>query len=158
MKQITKKKVKTKSKTTRTKKSVTKKSKTKKPIKKVSNRRMDRQSIQRKCLQNMRNLVSGVECILENDKVLQSFILTNMFWDCIYTTSSTSFFEKLNEEMEKDDDYRHEINDKQLYHQLYPMVKGRLQEAMRDLVDSGGLAKFQRVLDDINNSLEEERY
>jgi len=106
----------------------------------------------------MRNLVRGVKCILEKDTVLQSFILTNMFWDCIYTTSSTSFFEKHYREMDKDDAYRNQVNDKQLYHQLYPMVKGRLQEGMRDLVDGGGVAKFQRVLDDINNSLEEEKY
>ena len=151
MKNITK--TKSKSKTTRTKKSTTKK-----PVRKVSNKNMDRKSVIRKCDTFIKRLSSGTKMIMEHEEQLQRFVLMNMFWNCIYTTHSNLFFEKHEQLFEKDDEYRHEVDDKLLYYQLYPMVKSRLQNAIRDLIDNGGAAKFQRVLDDIKKSIDEEKY
>ena len=172
-------KTKTKSKTTRTKKSTTKKpvNKNKSP-KKMTSRPLDRRSIFKKCNKFSTNLSSGVNLILQQHEDLQKYILWNMFWDCIYTTHSTSFISKHIEEMEKDDDYRHQVKldcsaydgiklvrllDEEpegelLDYQLCPMNKKRLEDGMRNLIDTGGVAKFQRVLDDLDKSLIKGRY
>ena len=101
---------KTKSKTTRTKKSTTKKPvKKNKSLKKLTNRQLDRKSIFTKCNKFTKNLWSGINLILEQHEDLQKYVLWNMFWDCIYTTHSTSFISKHIEEMEKDDDYRRKV-------------------------------------------------
>ena len=80
--------------------------------------------------------------------------------------------------MENDDDYRHQVkvdcsaydeinlvralNDNpegELFdYQLCPMNKKRLEDGMRNLIDTGGVAKFQRVLDDLDKSLIRGRY
>tara|TARA_Y100000593_G_C4079994_1_gene223388 strand:- start:92 stop:517 length:426 start_codon:yes stop_codon:yes gene_type:complete len=138
-------KTKTKSKTTQSKKSTTKK-----PVRKVSNKDMDRKSVIRKCDTFTKRLATGTKLITEHENQLQRFILMILFWDCLYTTHSNLFFEKHERE--------NGLDDQLLHYQLFPMVKGRLQGAMRDLVDNGGVAKFQRVLDDINKSINEEKY
>ena len=80
--------------------------------------------------------------------------------------------------MEKDDDYRRKVKqDSSAYdeikfvralndntggelldYQLSPMNKKRLEDGMRNLIDTGGVAKFQRVLDDLDKSLIRGRY
>ena len=171
-------KTKVKSKTTK-KKSTTKKpvSKKKSP-KKMTSRPLDRRSIFTKCNKFSKNLWSGVNLILEQSGDLQKYVLWNMFWDCIYTTHSNSFISKHIEEMEKDDDYRQQVKqDSSAYdginivrltddepegelfdYQLCPMNKKRLEDGMRNLIDTGGVAKFQRVLDDLDKSLIRGRY
>ena len=171
-------KTKVKSKTTK-KKSTTKKpvKKTKSP-KKMTSRSIDRRSVFQKCNKFSKNLWSGINLILEQHGDLQKYVLWNMFWDCIYTTHSTSFISKHIEEMENDDDYRHQVkvdcsaydeinlvralNDNpegELFdYQLCPMNKKRLEDGMRNLIDTGGVAKFQRVLDDLDKSLIRGRY
>jgi len=172
-------KTKSKSKTTRTKKSTTKKPVSKKKsVRKLNNRQLDRRSIFTKCNKFAKNLSSGVNLILEQPEDLQKYVLWNMFWDCIYTTHSTSFISKHIEEMEKDDDYREKIknhssnydeiklvralNDNSggelLDYQLSPMNKKRLEDGMRNLIDTGGVGKFQKVLDDLDKSLIKGRY
>ena len=172
-------KTKTKTKTTRTKKSTTKKpvKKTKSP-KKMTSRSIDRRSVFQKCNKFSKNLWSGINLILQQHGDLQKYVLWNMFWDCIYTTHSNSFISKHIEEMENDDDYRHQVkvdcsaydeinlvralNDNpegELFdYQLCPMNKKRLEDGMRNLIDTGGVAKFQRVLDDLDKSLIRGRY
>ena len=143
MKNITK--TKSKSKTTRTKKSNTKKS-----VRKVSHKDMDRKSVIRKCDTFTKRLSSGTKMILEHEEPLQRFVLMNMFWDCLYTTHSNLFFEKNEQD--------NELSDQLIHYALFPIVRGKLQGAMRDLVDNGGVAKFQRVLNDIYKSIDEEQY
>jgi hypothetical protein len=171
-------KTKVKSKTTK------KKSTTKKPVsqnkspKKMTSRSIDRRSVFQKCNKFASNLMSGVNLILQQHEDLQKYVLWNLFWDCIYTTHSTSFISKHIEEMEKDDDYRHQVkldcssydhikfvralNDNpegELFdYQLCPMNKKRLEDGMRNLIDTGGVAKFQRVLDDLDQSLIRGKY
>ena len=171
-------KTKVKSKTTK------KKSTTKKPVnrikspKKMTSRSLDRRSITNKCNKFVKNLWSGVNLILQQHEDLQKYVLWNLFWDCIYTTHSNSFISKHIEEMEKDDDYRHQVkvdcsaydeinlvralNDNPegelLDYQICPMNKKRLEDGMRNLIDTGGVAKFQRVLDDLDKSLIRGRY
>ena len=171
-------KTKVKSKTTK------KKSTTKKPVnrikspKKMTSRSLDRRSITNKCNKFVKNLWSGVNLILQQHEDLQKYVLWNMFWDCIYTTHSNSFISKHIEEMEKDDDYRHQVKldcssydeinlvrlldeepEGELFdYQLCPMNKKRLEDGMRNLIDTGGVAKFQRVLDDLDKSLIRGRY
>ena len=80
--------------------------------------------------------------------------------------------------MEKDDDYRRKVKqdcsaygginivrllddepEGELFdYQLCPMNKKRLEDGMRNLIDTGGVAKFQRVLDDLDKSLIRGRY
>ena len=171
-------KTKVKSKTTK-KKSTTKKpvKKTKSP-KKMTTRSIDRRSVFQKCNKFASNLMSGVNLILQQHEDLQKYVLWNLFWDCIYTTHSNSFISKHIEEMEKDDDYRHQVKldcssydeinlvrlldeepEGELFdYQLCPMNKKRLEDGMRNLIDTGGVAKFQRVLDDLDKSLIRGRY
>ncbi len=171
-------KTKVKSKTTK-KKSTTKKpvKKTKSP-KKMTSRPFDRRSVFQKCNKFSKNLWSGINLILQQHGDLQKYVLWNMFWDCIYTTHSNSFISKHIEEMEKDDDYRHQVKvdcsaydeinlvrvldeepEGELFdYQLCPMNKKRLEDGMRNLIDTGGVAKFQRVLDDLDKSLIRGRY
>ena len=172
-------KTKSKSKTTRTRKSTTKKSVSqKKSVRKLNNRPSDRRSIFTKCNKFSKNLWSGINLILQQHGDLQKYVLWNMFWDCIYTTHSNSFISKHIEEMEKDDDYRHQVkldcssyddikfvralNDNpegELFdYQICPMNKKRLEDGMSDLINTGGVAKFQRVLDDLDKSLIKGRY
>ena len=171
-------KTKVKSKTTK------KKSTTKKPVsqnkspKKMTSRSIDRRSVFQKCNKFASNLMSGVNLILQQHEDLQKYVLWNLFWDCIYTTHSNSFISKHIEEMEKDDDYRHQVKvdcsaydeinlvrlldeepEGELFdYQLCPMNKKRLEDGMRNLIDTGGVAKFQRVLDDLDKSLIRGRY
>ena len=172
-------KTKSKSKTTRTKKSTTKKPvKKNKSPKKMTSRSIDRRSIFQKCNKFSKNLWSGINLILQQHGDLQKYVLWNMFWDCIYTTHSTSFISRHIEEMEKDDDYRKKIKDHSsnydeiklvrlmdsepegelLDYQLSPMNKKRLEDGMRNLIDTGGVAKFQKVLDDLDKSLLRGKY
>ena len=174
-----KNKTKTKSKTTRTKKSTTKKPVSqKKSVKKMTSRPFDRRTIFTKVNKYTRNLWTGINLILEQHEDLQRYVLWNMFWDCIYTTHSNSFISKHIEEMEKDDDYRHQVKvdcsaydeinlvrlldeepEGELFdYQLCPMNKKRLEDGMRNLIDTGGVAKFQRVLDDLDKSLIRGKY
>ena len=171
-------KTKVKSKTTK-KKSTTKKpvKKTKSP-KKMTSRPLDRRTIFTKCNKFSKNLWSGINLILEQHGDLQKYVLWNMFWDCIYTTHSTSFISRHIEEMEKDDDYRRKVKqDSSAYgginivrlmddapegelfdYQLCPMNKKRLEDGMTELINTGGVAKFQKVLDDLDKSLIKGRY
>ena len=155
-----------------------KKSTTKKPIKKLTSRQMDRRSIFQKCNKFASNLMSGVNLIFQQHEDLQKYVLWNMFWDCIYTTHSNSFISKHIEEMEKDDDYRRSVKQdcsayddinmvrlmddepegELLDYQICPMNKKRLENGMRDLIDNGGVAKFQKVLNDLDKSLIKGRY
>ena len=172
-------KTKSKSKTTRTKKSTTKKPvKNNKSPKKMTSRSIDRRSIFQKCNKFSKNLWSGINLILQQHGDLQKYVLWNMFWDCIYNTHTNSFISKHIEEMEKDDEYRQyvklhssaydDINVVRLLddepegelfdYQLCPMNKKRLEDGMRNLIDTGGVAKFQRVLDDLDKSLIKGRY
>ena len=172
-------KTKTKSKTTRTKKSTTKKPVNKKKSpKKMTSRPFDQRSITTKYNKFLKNLWSGVNLILQQHEDLQKYVLWNLFWDCIYTTHSTSFISKHIEEMEKDDDYRRKVKQdcsaygginivrllddepegELLDYQLCPMNKKRLEDGMRNLIDTGGVAKFQKVLDDLDKSLIRGRY
>ena len=170
---------KTKSKTTRTKKSTTKKPVSqKKSPKKMTSRSIDRRSVFQKCNKFSKNLWSGVNLILQQHGDLQKYVLWNMFWDCIYTTHSNSFISKHIEEMEKDDNYRRKVKqDSSAYdginivrltddepegelldYQISPMNKKRLENGMTELINTGGVAKFQKVLDDLDKSLIRGRY
>ena len=80
--------------------------------------------------------------------------------------------------MEKDDDYRQKVKqDSSAYdginivrltddepegelfdYQICPMNKKRLEDGMSDLINTGGVAKFQKVLDDLDKSLIRGRY
>ena len=80
--------------------------------------------------------------------------------------------------MEKDDDYRRSVKQdcsayddikmvrlldekpdgELLDYQICPMNKKRLEDGMRNLIDTGGVAKFQKVLDDLDKSLIKGRY
>ena len=172
-------KTKSKSKTTRTKKSTTKKpvNKTKSP-KKMTSRPLDRRTIFTKCNKFSKNLWSGINLILEQHGDLQKYVLWNMFWDCIYNTHTNSFISKHIEEMEKDDEYRQQVKlhssaydeinivrlmddepEGELFdYQLCPMNKKRLENGMTELINTGGVAKFQKVLDDLDKSLIRGRY
>ena len=81
-----------------------------------------------------------------------------MFWDCIYTTHSNSFISKHIEEVKQDSSTNDEFNGELFDYQLCPMNKKRLEDGMRNLIDTGGVAKFQRVLDDLDKSLIRGRY
>ena len=159
MRTKTKTKTKTKSKTTRTKKSTTKKpvNKNKSP-KKMTSRPFDKRSITNKCNKFSKNLWSGINLILQQHEDLQKYVLWNMFWDCIYTTHSNSFISKHIEEVKQDSSTNDEFNGELFDYQLCPMNKKRLEDGMRNLIDTGGVAKFQRVLDDLDKSLIRGRY
>ena len=80
--------------------------------------------------------------------------------------------------MEKDDDYRQQVKlhssayddinivrlmddepEGELFdYQLCPMNKKRLEDGMTELINTGGVAKFQKVLDDLDKSLIRGRY
>ena len=80
--------------------------------------------------------------------------------------------------MEKDDDYRQQVKvdcsaynginivrllddepeGELLDYQICPMNKKRLEDGMRNLIDTGGVGKFQKVLDDLDKSLIKGRY
>ena len=170
---------KTKSKTTRTKKSTTKKPVSqKKSPKKMTSRPLDRRSIFQKCNKFSKNLWSGINLILQQHGDLQKYVLWNMFWDCIYTTHSNSFISKHIEEMEKDDNYRHQVKqdcsayddvnivrlmdsepEGELFdYQLCPMNKKRLEDGMTELITNGGVAKFKKVLDQTEQSFQKGSY
>ncbi len=165
------KKTKSKSKTTGTKKSTTKKSVgQKKSVKRLTKRPSDKKTVFNKCNKFTKNLYRGIELIQKQSDDLKLYVLWNMFWDCIYTTHSTSFISKHMLDMEADDVFRKKIkdhwsvykgvkSDNELFdYQLCPMNKKRLENGMRDLIDNGGVAKFQRVLDDLDKSLIEGKY
>ena len=151
-------KTKVKSKTTK------KKSTTKKPVsqkkspKKMTSRPFDQRSITTKYNKFLKNLWSGVNLILEQHEDLQKYVLWNMFWGCIYTTHSNSFISKHIEQVNQDsltnDEFKGELFD----YQLCPMNKKRLENGMENLIDTGGVAKFQKVLDDLDKSLIRGRY
>ena len=171
-------KTKVKSKTTKKKSTTKKPVSQKKSVKKMTSRPSDRRSVFTKCNKFSSNLMSGINLILQQHEDLQKYVLWNMFWDCIYTTHSNSFISKHIEEMEKDDDYRHQVkvncsayddikmvrlldeepDGELLDYQICPMNKKRLENGMRNLIDTGGVAKFQRVLDDLDKSLIKGRY
>ena len=81
-------------------------------------------------------------------------------------------------QMEKDDEYRQyvklhssayddinvvrllddEPEGELLDYQISPMNKKRLEDGMTELINTGGVARFQKVLDDLDKSLIKGRY
>ena len=171
-------KTKVKSKTTKKKSTTKKPGSQKKSVKKMTSRPFDRRTIFTKVNKYLRNLWTGINLIHEQHGDLQKYVLWNMFWDCIYNTHTNSFISKHIEEMEKDDEYRQQVKlhssayddinvvrllddepeGELLDYQLCPMNKKRLEDGMTDLINTGGVAKFKQVLDDLDKSLIKGRY
>ena len=124
-----------------------KKAKTTKTPKMIS-RPHDRRSVCAKVNKFIEHLDDGVSAILKQDTIVLKMILWINYYECVFNSHTDPFLHKHFKELESDQDYRNTFKDSDElfdYH-LVPMVKGRIQDAMKDLINSGGVAKFRKVL------------
>jgi hypothetical protein len=124
-----------------------KKAKTTKTPKMIS-RPHDRRSVCAKVNKFVDHLNDGVNTILEQDTNILKMILWINYYDCVFNSHTDPFLHKHFKELETNQDYRDKYKDSDdlFDYQLVPMVKGRIQDAMKDLINSGGAAKFKKVL------------
>ena len=125
-----------------------KKAKTTKTPKMIS-RSIDKRSICAKVNKFVDHLNDGVNTILKQDSIVLKMILWINYYDCVFNSHTDPFLHKHFKELESDQDYRNTFkkSDDELFdYHLVPMVKGRIRDAMKDLISSGGAAKFKKVL------------
>ena len=125
-----------------------KKAKTTKTPKMIS-RPHDRRSVCAKVNKFVEHLDDGVNTILKQDSIVLKMILWINYYECVFNSHTDPFLHKHLKELERDQDYRNTFkkSDDELFdYHLVPMVKGRIRDAMKDLINSGGVAKFKKVL------------
>jgi hypothetical protein len=124
------------------------KAKTTKTPKMIS-RPQDRRFVCAKVNKFLTKLNTGVESILDLDLNVLRMILWINYYECVFNSHTDPFLHKHFKELESDQDYRNTFKDSedQLFdYHLVPMVKGRIQDAMKDLINLGGAGKFKKVL------------
>lgn len=130
------------------KRKTSRKAKTTKTPKMVS-RPHDRRSVCAKVNTFLTKLNTGLETILDMDLDVLRMILWINYYDCVFNSHTDPFIHKHLRELERDQDYRNSFKnseDELFDYHLVPMVKGRIEDGMRELINSGGAAKFRKLL------------
>ena len=107
-------------------------------------RTMSSEELKRKYNQFMKNMVDGIQQMVNAHPSTQSWIFFILLQDCLYNKTTSPFFVEM---YKRDEDfYKKETNGVLEDYQLAPLDRKNLFNGMEDLITGGGRKKFVGIL------------
>ena len=126
-------------------------------------REISSRELKRKYNQFMKNMVDGIQQMVNAHPSTQSWIFFVLLQDCLYNKTTNPFFVEM---YRRDEDFYKVDTDGGLEYltnnledyQLAPLDRKRLINGMEDLITGGGRKKFVGILSQLKQSYEKGEY
>ena len=130
---------------------------------KTKRKEISSRELKRKYNQFMKNMVDGIQQMVNAHPSTQSWIFFVLLQDCLYNKTTNPFFVEM---YRRDEDFYKVDTDGGLEYltnnledyQLGHLDRKRLINGMEDLITGGGLKKFVGVLNQLKHSYENGEY
>ena len=104
----------------------------------------------------MKNMVDGIQQMVNAHPSTQSWIFFILLQDCLYNKTTNPFIAEM---YRRDEDfYKKETNGVLEDYQLAPLDRKKLFNGMEDLITGGGRKKFVGILSQMKQSYEKGEY
>ena len=119
-------------------------------------RTMSSEELKRKYNQFMKNMVDGIQQMVNAHPSTQSWIFFILLQDCLYNRTTNPFIAEM---YRRDEDFYKKETDGVLEdYQLAPLDRKKLFDGMEDLITGGGRKKFVGILSQMKQSYEKGEY
>ena len=119
-------------------------------------RTMSSEELKRKYNQFMKNMVDGIQQMVNAHPSTQSWIFFILLQDCLYNRTTNPFIAEM---YRRDEDFYKKETDGVLEdYQLAPLDRKKLFDGMEDLITGGGRKKFVGILSQMKQSYENGEY